>query len=465
MRKVSIVLAVVLTVYMSCATSSPVTEKNQKGTVSVKNLGVADPLRPLWTKKFPAEAGYYVGIGSSNTGNEAEDLKTAEERARANIASAISTKIHEEVNIITKDSSTGASFNYAEDRVSAEVEQSLTGVETVDTYSSKDAGAWVYMRLSKALWEKTQKKEMAVLISRITNFLGPVLDDYNRPFITRVQQLVKARKLILESPYPGMLKTVFYGERGSLIDIIDSFLKEHLDSLYIKTTPVAADLSVGKSLKYSVALTTSVASRVGSVPFEIINSSDTDAHVFSGVTDPDGKYSGELKYTALAMGKNHLRVLPDKKAIGIDETFTSLILPETEMIVDLQGITVGLRVVLPQGMPVPGIKGAVTSLFSRKDLPFKVDSRAKNISPVIQFEFVITDFPKAMEGAPAMAQISAVISLIKKGKNVYSYASKPVKDGGITPDQAHKRAADKLMKVLSNDDTYVQEILKALALN
>ncbi len=463
MRKVVVIFVLISVMILSCATTSVVVEKPE-GKAAAKS-DIPDPFRPLWTKKFPEGDNYYIGIGSSNTGNEAEDRKIAEERARANIAAAISTKIHEEVNIVSRESSDGTSFNYAEERVSAEVEQSLKGVETVDTYSSQNAGTWVYMRLSKELWEKTQKREMADLINRITDFLSPILDDFNRPVITRVQQLIKARNLILDSPYPGMLKTTFHGEKGSLIDIIESILKEHIDSLYIKVKPVSSSLAVGKSLKYTVTMSSSAASRVGSIPFEIVNASDNEKQISTGVTDPDGKYSGELKYTDLIMGKNHLKLLPDRNEIGIDETYRSILLPEKEMIVDLQGITVGLKILLPKGMDVPGISGAVTSLFSRKNLPFKVDTRAKGADTVMQVEFVITDFPKVMDGAPDMAQVSAVISLIKKGKTVYSYESRPVKDGGLTPAQAHKRAADKLMKVLSNDDVYVQEILKAMSLN
>ena len=124
----------------------------------------------------------------------------------------------------------------------------------------------------------------------------------------------------------------------------------------------------------------------------------------------------------------------------------------------------GLKVVLPQNMDVPGVSGAVLSLFSRKDLPFKVDSRS-GTDPLIQVEFVITDFPKTMENAPDMAQVTAVISLIKKGKSMYSFESAPVKDGGLNPDQAHKRAVDKLMKKLSGDSEYVEGILSALSLN
>ncbi len=457
MRKV-LFLGLIAVVLLSACVSTGGTGANEaQGKAS--GADNSDPSRPAWTRQFPQDDAYYIGIGASDTGNDAEDLKVAEERARAAIAAAISTKIHEEVNIVSKESSTGGtSYNYAEDRVSAEVEQSLTGVETVDTYSSPSSGTWVYMRLSKELWEKTQKEEMASLIKRITDFLAPVLDDYNRPFVTRVQQLVKARNLILESPYPGMLETVFYGEKGSLIDIVESFLKEHLDSLYIKVKPVTADLSVGSSLKFSVAMSTSAAGRIGNLPFEVVNKT-TDEQILTAVTDPDGNYSGEIKYTSLAMGKNQLIVRPDKEVLKLTAD-----VPEKEITADLQGITMGLKVVLPQNMDVPGVSGAVLSLFSRKDLPFKVDSRS-GTDPLIQVEFVITDFPKTMENAPDMAQVTAVISLIKKGKSMYSFESAPVKDGGLNPDQAHKRAVDKLMKKLSGDSEYVEGILSALSLN
>jgi len=448
-------IIIVAFVLFSCATTGGNNTALENG-----KKGESTETRPLWISEFPQDDAYYIGIGASNTGNEAEDRKIAEERARSAIAAAISTKIHEEVNVVSRENSlTGTSFQYAEDRISAEVEQSLKGVETVDTYSSESSGTWVYMRLSKALWEKTQKEEMDALINRITGFLSPVLDDYNRPLVTRIRQLVKARDLILDSPYPGMLKTVFYGEKGSLIDIIDSMLKEHVDALYLNVKPVSADLSVGDTLEYTVEMSTSLTSRTGNFPFVITNRDSGDT-VFSGVTGPDGKFSGELKYTELSMGKNQLVVSPDGSALKI-----GFQMPEKEMIIDLQGITMGLDIILPEGMNVPGIKGAVTSLFSRKDLPFKVDSRSGTNNPVISFEFVITDFPKVMEGAPDMTKVSAVISLVKDGKTVYSFESKPVKDGGLTPDQAHKRAVDKLMKILDGDTEYVDGIMTALSLN
>ncbi len=455
MRKIAVSGIIIAFMLLSCATTT-----GNNTAVKDENKEKDEDTRPLWISKFPQDDAYYIGIGASDTGNAAEDRKIAEERARAAIAAAISTKIHEEVNVVSRENSlTGTSFHYAEDRVSAEVEQSLKGVETVDTYSSESSGTWVYMRLSKALWEKTQKEEMDALINRITGFLAPVLDDYNRPLVTRIQQLVKARDLILDSPYPGMLKTVFYGEKGSLIDIIDTILKEHVDALYLNVKPVSADLSVGDTLEFSVEMSTSLTAKTGSFPFVLTNRSSGNT-VFSGVTGPDGKYSGELKYTDFSMGINNIVVSPDGSALKIDFR-----MPEKEMIIDLQGITIGLNVSLPEGKTVPGIKGAVTALFSRKDLPFKVDSGSGARDPMISFEFIITDYPRVMEGAPDMAKVSAVISLIKDGKTVYSFESRSVKDGGLTPDQAHERAVNKLMKILDSEDEYVDGIMTALSLN
>jgi hypothetical protein len=64
-----------------------------------------------------------------------------------------------------------------------------------------------------------------------------------------------------------------------------------------------------------------------------------------------------------------------------------------------------------------------------------------------------------------MAQASAVISLIKRGKTIYSYESDQFKDGGLTPEQAHQRAFGKLIEGLETNPEYVKGIVEALSLN
>jgi len=420
----------------------------------------SDPNRPEWTKSFPVAEGYYIGIGTSNTGNESEDRKIAEDRARTNIAASISTKLHSETEIYTRDDSNGNTYNYAEDKITAVVEQSLSGVETVDTYYSPEAGSWVYMKLSIALWENTQREEMAALISRIKEFLNPVLSDFERPLVTKIQELIKARNLILESPYAGMLKTSLNGENGSLIDLVESNLKQYLDSIFLTIDPENVGVETGQSADISITISSNKASLMGNFPFNLV--SDDNKIVVSALTDQNGKFRTELKSTELNMGMNYLNLVLDKEAIGFDDSLKALSFPEKEVIVDVQTVSIGLDVLMPEGIELYGAEGSVKSLFSTGNLPFKIGPID---TPYIKFDIRISDFPKYLEGAPDMAQANAVISLVRRGKTIYSFESDQFKDGGLTPEQAHDRAFAKLIKGLESNVEYVKGIVDALSLN
>jgi len=427
-------------------------------TVGTSKTG-SDPNRPEWTKSFPVAEGYYIGIGTSNTGNESDDRKIAEDRARTNIAASISTKLHSETEIYTRDDSSGNIYNYAEDKITAVVEQSLSGVETVDTYYSPEAGSWVYMKLSIALWEKTQKEEMAALINRIKEFLTPVLSDFDRPLVTKIQELIKARNLILESPYAGMLKTSLNGESGSLIDLVESNLKQCLDSIFLTITPENIGVEIGQSADISITISSNKASGMGNFPFNLV--SDDNKNVISALTDQNGKFKSELRSTELNMGMNYLNLVLDREAIGFDDSLRALSFPEKEVIVDVQTVSIGLDVLMPEGIELYGAEGSVKSLFSAGNLPFKIGLID---SPYIKFDIRISDFPKYLEGAPEMAQANAVISLVRRGKTIYSFESDQFKDGGLTPEQAHDRAFAKLIKGLESNTEYVKGIVEALAL-
>jgi len=428
-------------------------------TVGTSKTG-SDPNRPEWTKSFPVAEGYYIGIGTSNTGNESDDRKIAEDRARTNIAASISTKLHSETEIYTRDDSNGNIYNYAEDKITAVVEQSLSGVETVDTYYSPEAGSWVYMKLSIALWENTQKEEMAALIHRIKEFLTPVLSDFDRPLVTKIQELIKARNLILESPYAGMLKTSLNGESGSLIDLVESNLKQYLDSIFLTINPENIGVEIGQSADISITISSNKASGMGNFPFNLV--SDDNKNVISALTDQNGKFKSELRSTELNMGMNYLNLVLDREAIGFDDSLRALSFPEKEVIVDVQTVSIGLDVLMPEGIELYGAEGSVKSLFSAGDLPFKIGLID---SPYIKFDIRISDFPTYLEGAPDMAQANAVISLVRRGKTVYSFESDQFKDGGLTPEQAHDRAFAKLIKGLESNTEYVKGIVEALALN
>ncbi|MCK5154297.1 MAG: LPP20 family lipoprotein [Spirochaetales bacterium] len=445
MRKLAVIIIISIFI-LSCATGG--------GAVKV------DPNRPQWMDNYPASNTYYIGIAGSHTGNEADDRKTAEAGARSNVAASISVEIHNEITILTKDDSDGNYSSSTVDEITAVVEQSLSGVEIVDTFYSEDTGSWVYMRLSKAEWERIKKEEMDAIISRIKEFLTPVLNDFDRPLVTRIQELIKARNLIKESPYSGFLKTTFIGESGSLIDIIANILKQHLDSIYINVKPENIEVETGQSAAFSIAMNSNISSRIGNMPFSFV--SETGTNIISSLTDQNGTFYSEIKSGELMMGQNHITLTIDRDKIGFDDSLAGMILPEKVIIVDVQTVSIGFELVTPEGIDLYGADGTVKSLFSSRNLPFKIGSVD---SPYIKFDIRISDFPKYLEGAPDMAHASAVISLVKKGKTIYSYESDQFKDGGLTPEQAHDRAFGKLIKGLETNTEFVKGIVEALSLN
>jgi len=61
-----------------------------------------------------------------------------------------------------------------------------------------------------------------------------------------------------------------------------------------------------------------------------------------------------------------------------------------------------------------------------------------------------------------MAQAWAVVSLEYDGNSIYSYESSAVKDGGLTPAQAHSRVLTKLLKQLKAESELYLKIREAL---
>ena len=417
--------------------------------------------RPNWMDQFPTEDLNYVGIGTSNTGNESEDRKIAEERARTNIAASISTKLHSETEIISEESSSEGASEYSSEKITAVVEQSLKGIETVDTFYSEESGAWVYMELSKALWAKIKHEEMTALITRVTEILESSINNNEIPLYTKIQDLLKAKELIYDTPYVGLLKTTVLGETGSLVDIIDTILKAHLDSIEFSFESTTSSVQIGSPANIIISIRSTKSSNVGNLPFKLIT--DDKKEILNAVTDISGFFSGEINTTMFTPGQNYLILVLDREIIGLDKQYDALNYPEASVVLDIMAVHIGLNIsVTPQEPTILGVDGSVKALFSSGNLPFKI---GENDSLYLDFKVVISDFPKLKESTPDIAKAHAVISLIRNNKTMYSFESKEFKDGGLTIDQAHNRAFGKLMQNLSKENNYITEIAKALAVN
>lgn len=443
-------ICLILILLVSCTTS------NKSISIDVKDLQ-----KPMWIDNYPKDDKYYIGIGSSNSGNESEDRLIAEERALSNVASAISTKISSEVELFSEEDSDGDSYSYAKENITAVVEESLSGVETIDTFYSETSGSWIYMRLSKELWEQLQIEEMNTLINRITEFLDPSLNNVNTPFVSKILALSKAKALILESPYVGMLNTNFMGHSGAFIDTIDKLLKEYISSINLNVELKDDTITMGESLSFSISISSSLSKELKNFPITITK--EDGSELFAGVVDEKGEINSTLDSKLLDLSNNSLRLSIDKEKLDLMASSRHISYPVKESSIDVLAIPVGLKIVIePENVDILGLEGTIKSMFSSSDLPFKIVDKASSYLEVI---VSISDFPKLDEDMPEIAKSKAVISLIKDGENVFSYESLYFKDAGLTKDQARNKSVSKLFKKINYTNEYVEGIKNALSVN
>src|SRR6056297_1615261 len=205
------------------------------------------PPEPDWMRN-PEQAGYYVGVGSAHTGSQAEDRPVAEARARADLATRISTTIYSELEVATSSSSGGEYSQQVEELVNQSVETNIQDIETIDTYYCPSSGYWVYMRLSRDKWEQIQEQRRQEVVTRVKGLLDQVLSDEGSPFADRIERLVRSYGLIAEVSFGEDLAGTLLGEKGNFSDLILNALRQNTDSLRISLARETVELQIGEPL-------------------------------------------------------------------------------------------------------------------------------------------------------------------------------------------------------------------------
>lgn len=429
---------------------------------SCVSTGASKGKIPEWVENQPVDEAYYIGIGSSKTGDESADRETAMARAVANLAASISTRIQSELTIAAQEDSSGNRYEVATELVSQTVEQNLKDYETVGTYYDRSSGAWVYVRISKKAWEEQQRREMAALTERVKKLIVPTLTDPSVSVASRLTTLWKAYEITRQSPYALLVKAEIEGVSGNLIDVVERHMASLVEDLSMTVEPANLVTEIGRPLQVNISVVSKTGHMPGQFPVVLVKSDGTT--VVSVTTNQEGIFSGKVDIKGLPLGKNELKAALDLTEMGIEQKeLTTIIPPEKNILLDVQQIRTGLLIETPTGITVPGLEGMVRALFSSGNLPFKLSADNRDTSFVIRFSLKLTDFPKIMQDAPEMAQASAIVSVERDGRSLYSYESPPVKDGGIHADQAHERAVKKLLDQLKGQKEMMDGISSVLS--
>lgn len=414
--------------------------------------GEACPPKPDWVSD-PEQQGYYVGVGSADSDNRAEDRPVAEARARADLASRISANIRSELEVATSETTAEGASQEVTENVTQSVEANLQDIETVDTYYCPGEGYWVYVRLSKMRWEEIQTERRAELIERLRKLVEPVLESDDEDFLLELETLQQGRALVYESSVGPSASGTLAGEKGNLGDLLTTFINRALSSLTLSVAQEQIEVSVGEEVSFSGMLSSPRFDKTGNV--EIFVDRKSGGRLTTVQTDARGNFTVQIPEGFAEPGEQHVVLRPSFQDYAGEGLLSEDTLPTQEVVCAVQRVRVGLIVETSSEVSGVDFSRQVKSLFSERGLPLEIVedfANSRELPLVIRFLVRIKDFPKLSENALSMAQARAVVSFERNGKTLYSHETKPLKDGGITADQAHQRVADKLFSTLEGND-------------
>lgn len=121
-------------------------------------------------------------------------------------------------------------------------------------------------------------------------------------------------------------------------------------------------------------------------------------------------------------------------------------------------------------VPVPigleelsGLNVSFLSTLNRKELPLQLLPGGKNTAFEISMIWNVSDYPVLEDnGGIHFAQVEGIISFSQYGVLLYSQGFGPVKEGGLSYEQAHERAAVKVMDLIKEDSLFKESVLKEL---
>lgn len=437
----SILLPSLFLLIVSCA-GSP----NTKGT-------------PEWLSSYPADTAYYVGIGGSNTGNLAEDREKAAASARADLAAQISAQVSSDLEVSSRASSDGE-FNESVERTVVEsVEQNLKSVETVDSWFSPDQGAWVYVRLSKAVWAAIINEEIANLTLRANTILSPVASGS----LTESEDLAalgRARNTLLSSPWGLRVKDASFSSGGFLIDRVDAEISERTGSMTIRAEASPNRVKFGSEVVISGLVSSGSGRSLGAFPLIVAR---PEINNFEFTSNPDGSFSVTLEPETLEPGTVRFEIIPDLSAWSIPPGGFPVSRTAVEVLVD--PILLALSVNSNVAEDLSSLDGAVRDWISELPIP------AETVSPGqgdmdMEFAWTVFDFPRSptLANAPHITQVGAVLTVSRGGNVLLVREIDPFKDGGLDWGQAHQRAARNLLKQIGDDPLIAAELVNAFGL-
>lgn len=428
-------ISTVLLINLSCGTTS--------GTGSTDGK-----TKPEWITNRPDSTVYYIGIGGSETGNQADDKETARSRALAELSSEIYASIESTLDIQATDSSETGETYLVEQNIRQKVEQDLEALETVDTWYSDQDGYWYYLRLSKMEWDAIQERRAEDMRHRIDEMFAGAFRDALSELKTIDRAYTEYRQ-----NYTGRKVNIdLFGKTGS----IDTLLLIRAEELLKGIQLPAPSLPDNITQMEQISLRGKVQCNSGRNPgaFSLAFSNAEGDMLGLVPMNPDGSFDwiytvqelpgeGNFSFRLISPLSNPELVSQLDYALPSEST-SSLVSP---LIVQMEA----------EGAESSGLYERSFEILDSLT-PFTLTDKAAEKRIRLSFSFHEAP-PNSFDLIISYGR--CYITLITSRGEDIIWQSEELKSGGLTEEQARGKVTDKLLETLRNDQdlkSFLQEL-------
>lgn len=438
--------------------TSPVSPVKEKGVET--DINCADrpaevevsESKPIWLMKFPAEDGYYSGIG------EGETLQDAQSQAISMIASQINVKIKTESTSRMEDIN-GKSKDAFSQVIELSLMNELDDLEFMGAYRSPENVYSVYYRLSIAQYRAKQEQKKQSAVNKAVNFYKE--SQATNDSALRLKYLLTAYKEILL--YVNEDLTVQFGGKNiALQTALFAEIQNYVSNIKIEAVslPERSSLLDESPKKATVKVVYgNTGTPIKSFPMKIVNKDNRLKIRGQNLTDNSGNITYSISNFG-SYGSRSFAVGPDLISFfnsGEENNFlmsqlSSFALPKFSVSVEYYRPTFAVRLELSEDLKKKiSIKKQIMSGIKQlleKELNVAVaENEADYVAEFyVESENITSDYSGSYFVKLSMAGEGRNS---KDGSEIFSFTLPPIKGGGIDSSTAIQKAVENLLKELS----------------
>ncbi|MCL2481790.1 MAG: hypothetical protein FWF38_08770, partial [Spirochaetaceae bacterium] len=389
-------------------------------------------------------------------------LNNAKKKAFSDLAAVIFESIKKSQQHLLPADAYVKYFDSAEAHIIQSLTRNFTDIESDFYYSSESKGYWFNYKISKSDWDRIQKEEQQEIAEFLEEVLSPKISSKEITNVEKLYFLVNGWKFIAESPYPEIVWGTLDNEKGLFINLIENNIAKVFSWLAIDIEPDHITTEPGLSEKIIISISDREGRKPGELKIDFYNKAD-GKKVAEIITGEDGRYSGNVEFKNLPLGKQQLYAEISMPYLEINPKLfkKEINSPVRNFTVTVNEVNVVLKLVVNGEAEIEQFIDQTKTLFSNKELAVRLSPGGRGERYTILFTINFRNQPKNFHNL-FITNANATVELLKENNNIFSYKSQEYREVGLDWDRAQERVTIKMFNDINNDELFFKELHKAI---